>query len=484
MHNTNMLLVLDKPEKLDEQLFANLEPIASIADEVYTKLTPNKLQFEKELAKFEESGGNHNPDLRPRLLPEDIEELKALESKLLSLKEDAKTHPDQRVSAMYVLRINELVANIRMALAATPGALKKTKGQSARAFELYNYFVYGRPRQDIFEATTSHYSDLAGGLIDDERAYVAEAARTVLDLLPSSGTDASILMPDLETFLDVRDRHFAEGTGRFALMFEGADIPSRGPITNDVGDPILRVGLDNIGLTNYNILDASAASWSMTHDPENPGLQRPKKINMPINRFTGLPVHELTHGLERSNGLRQKVMLYGIGTDRYALGNEGRAVVMEQLPYETPEEFTKSKRWDDILRRHLSISLGLGYGNEAATERSFAEVYRIINAIDYLQEIKKVKPETLEAEGLEAVIAAARKKAHDRTVSLLKRTLKGTDGKGGAYLKDIAYLEGNILVWEAERARPGIIDEGDKAKFDITNPRHLEDARHFEVISN
>ena len=57
--------------------------------------------------------------------------------------------------------------------------------------------------------------------------------------------------------------------------------------------------------------------------------------------------------------------------------------------------------------------------------------------------------------------------------------LKGTDGTGGAYLKDTVYLEGNVAVWQV----PELIPEGDKGKYDIANPRHTESLVRLGVIS-
>jgi hypothetical protein len=80
---------------------------------------------------------------------------------------------------------------------------------------------------------------------------------------------------------------------------------------------------------------------------------------------------------------------------------------------------------------------------------------------------------------------AADNRADNRTTVLLqRRVLKGTDGKGGAYLKDKIYLEGNVACWQAVCIRPEIIEEGDKGKFDtITNLRHIAILRSIGALA-
>jgi hypothetical protein len=187
--------------------------------------------------------------------------------------------------------------------------------------------------------------------------------------------------------------------------------------------------------------------------------------NMPAERFVGLGAgHEIgSHLVERVNGSRGPLALASIGLDRYESGNEGRAVIREQVPYETFDQFGKLVRWRDILRRHIAVSYGHGVGDD--DPKSSAEVYELMNAIDTMYQ-SKLTPDEPEATHV---------KARAKTDALLLRELKGTDGTGGAYLKDKVYLEGHVSNWLTAATRgPQAISEGDLGKFDINNPRHIQ----------
>jgi len=62
------------------------------------------------------------------------------------------------------------------------------------------------------------------------------------------------------------------------------------------------------------------------------------------------------------------------------------------------------------------------------------------------------------------------------------RALKGTRGTGGAYMKDIVYLEGNIRCWQIAATHPERILYGDIGKFDITNERHIRALQQLHIL--
>src|SRR5690606_18565404 len=117
------------------------------------------------------------------------------------------------------------------------------------------------------------------------------------------------------------------------------------------------------------------------------------------------------------------------------LGNEGRAVIREQVPYETFDEFGTLLRWRDIMRRHVAISYAAGVGSEAPASSS--EIHEFMTTLEMMYQTVAKKGDTL----------AAFNAAQKRTDDLLVRVLKGTDGKSGAYYKDKVYLEGHVSSW-------------------------------------
>jgi hypothetical protein len=80
-------------------------------------------------------------------------------------------------------------------------------------------------------------------------------------------------------------------------------------------------------------------------------------------------------------------------------------------------------------------------------------------------------------------LRVAREAAQKKTDTLLLRVLKGTDGNGGAYLKDIVYLQGHVANWlTAASSGPDAISDGDLGKFDINNARHNDALRAVGLL--
>lgn len=442
-------LVIEPHTPLDEPWNSQLRAITEMEMPIYEQLLPTKAELEAEKARFFAARGAYNPDLGPRHLDDKHIDEQSLQSFKNALLADETLSPDIRQA--YRWRVNEFIAERRMLCAASQG--------DKRRFEAYNHFIYGRPNGEIFAATTDWFRQQADEALSSEDDALREAAQQVLDVVPNMGGSRFLLVPDDETYRLVRERHYRPG-GHFALLFAGVTLPERGPVTPEVGEPILEGVRSNLHAEEYEIADAAGKTWSVSHGPKQ--LLRPANYSMPLNRFVGLgPGHEWAHVLERINGDRQPLRLSGLGLDRYENGNEGRAVMREQVPYESFEAFSKQLRWQDILRRHFAVSLAEGLAGE---KLDFSHVYEVVNAVDRLWERQKNPTD----------IAAADKKAEDRTWSLLAtRVLRGTDGKGGAYLKDKVYLEGNVACWAAARNHPELIEQGDLGKFDIANPRHI-----------
>lgn len=441
-------LVVEAQPPLDADQAELLARIDNCASEVYRELTVPDPVFANLLARFEQTG--ELPDLRAHHA--DPTKLEEQEVRLHRFKKNILSDGlDPVLQQAYRWRINELIGNVRLATASYQGRMT--------TFERYNGYVYGRPNRQIAAATADWFRHQAEQHLDHANPAVRDAAIRVLRVVPDLNGSRDLLVPDPAVFEQVRAEHFRPG-GHYTLLLAGVELPETGPITPTVGEPALRQVRANLQAQGYAIVDSAGASWSVSHIKKE--LQRPAGYSMPLERFVGLgPGHEWTHILEYINGLRSAVRLSGLGLDRYELGNEGRALIREQVMYQTFAGFAAQKRWQDVLRRHFSISLGQGATGEP---QNFGQVYTVINAIDTMYERAK-KPDNT---------AAADKTAHKRTTTLLRRTLKGTDGTGGAYHKDIVYLQGNVACWQAAADNSAIIEMGDRGKFDITNPRHLQ----------
>lgn len=392
----------------------------------------------------------------------DIETLNAREQALRAWKAEllADTTLDLDIKQLYRWKVNEYIANIKMMQASQAGDMKM--------FRRWNEFIYGKPDEHIYRSALDWVAHDAEKLlaIEEQHPAIVGVAQNVLRLLEGKRGYRELLIPDADTFEAVRADHMSE-RGYYGLLLAGVPVPE-GKITREVGDPILEQVIHNIGSTK-SIIDSPNATWGVT----DAGVKRPASHNMPHKRFIGLGLgHEVgSHELERTNGARGPVAIAGRGLDRYESGNEPRAVVREQVIYDTFDEFGKLVRWRDILRRDIAIGYAWGVGEDAP--KKSAEVYEFLNTIDRMYQVK-LRPDDVET---------AHANAKAKTDALLLRILKGTDGSGGAYSKDKVYLEGHVAVWYTAATRGSqAISEGDLGKFDINNPRHISALQRLGLL--
>lgn len=361
---------------------------------------------------------------------------------------------DPEIKQAYRWKVNEDIANLFIVQASRDGAMN--------AFHRWNEFVYGKPDETIYRAALDWIAKDAETLATSDKPAVAEAASEVLTMLEGQRGYRELLHPSNETFDAVKNDHMREG-GYYALLLAGVDLPQKGKITNETGDPMLWHILRHNLQSDYDIVDSASGDWSVVHSKGQ--VERPKAFNLDVRRFQGLGVgHEMgRHLLEKVNGLRGPVRLASTGLDRTEWGNEGRAVVSEIVPYDTFDEFGKLVRWRDILRRDIAIGYASGIGSDSP--RRSSETFAFVNTIDRMYQ-SKLTPDNSDE---------TKTKADRKTGILLARILRGVDGsQGGAYLKDKVYLEGHVATWlTAAEKGADAISEGDLGKFDINNPRHI-----------
>lgn len=443
---------------MEESLRRVIEPTS----QTYKKLT---ITGERKVDALASLHGGDSPDMTATHLSEleleaQLAKLKTWKNALLEIDD-----LDPLVRQAYRWRINEDIANVHMLRASAAGNM--------REFRRWNEFIYGKPNEPIYRAALDWVANDADAMIDQFGADSpqGQAAQTVLYNIGGRRGDRSLLAPSEETFQAVREDHMRSG-GYYSLLLAGVEVPTEGKIERDVGEPILRhVVSDNLQ-SDYDIKPVEGTVWGVDHVERV--VEQPEEYAMPPKRFVGLGLgHEPgTHLLEKANGDRGPIKLASRGLDRHEVG-EGRAVVREQVVYDTFDEFGKLIRWRDIMRRDIAIGFASGVADERM--RTAAETYDFMYAIDLMYQTK-LKPNDQEV---------AAEKARKKTDPLILRVLKGTDGTGGAYLKDKLYLEGNVAVWlAAKKYGPRIISDGDLGKFDITNPRHIMLMQYFGLLPN
>ena len=434
---------------LDDTWYKQLTRIAGVATEIYTVLGPSPVELASAKRLFFASSAAVNPALRPSPAMDytALERNRAQLEQLLTQVLQEISNP--LVQSAYEQRITELIQNVDLLFASLAG--------DDTTFATLNTMLYGVPDVHIFAAAAGHFRTQAEAALNHSEPAVKAAAAMVLEVLPNVSQPPAMLQPDPQTFAAIKQLH--EGPdGFYTKLFAGALLPVTKTITARAGDALLHRLLQNIGATSYRLIDATDGFWGVRYHPQ--GIVRPLSYRLPREQFLGTVGHEIgSHLLERLNGADQPLRLLGFGLQGYEAGNEGRAVLREQIVYPNWHTWASQLRWQDILRRHVAISLGIGL--DRGRPRTFAEVYAIMHAVDVLWE-------HLHDNDSDAI-----QRAQDRTWDLLTRVLSGTNGTGGAYLKDIVYLEGNTACWQLAATRPDLIMAGDHGKFAITNSDHL-----------
>lgn len=469
------LLLPDNPEQsIDEATHDSFSDVKTDIPETYKQLT---LSPDKKAAAISAWENGEDPDLTVDSIDRDqlIERSKMLRQWKAELVADESIDPD--VKQIYRWRINEDIANTEMVIASNDGDMRR--------FQVWNEFVYGKPNAPIYKAALDWVAHDAEKILlygNKYSQFAKDSANKVIELIGDNRGQRMLLPPSEDTFGKVRDDHMREG-GYYDLLLDGVDVPD-GKITPEIGDPIIeKVVGDNLQ-SDYAIEDASGASWGVNHT--NGTIERPSKYNMPKERFVGLGLgHEIgSHLLERVNGSRGPIKLAVEGLNGYESANEGRAVIREQVQYDDIDDFNKTVRWRDIMRRHIAISYACAAGEKKVVDpendkkyihgRPSSDVYNFMNAIDTMYQAKISKDDD------ENTI---REKAEKKTTDLLLRVLKGTNGKGGAYLKDKVYLEGNVACWlTAAQKGADAISAGDLGKFNINNPDHIRYMIKFGLL--
>jgi hypothetical protein len=454
---TNALLIDERPA-IDAEWFARLEVTAKYTPEIYAWLGRPSSEQAAAYAEFAASGFTTSPNLRPNTSMQVAIEAEKQQLSALQAEVTAKESSDL-VRTAYQQKLQELGNCASLYGAALAG--------DAAEFARLNEALYGRPDTAVFVAVCAWYRAWATGL----SAAPTPLVQAVLEKLPNlhephgSHGQVAKLRPSDAVFADQRHKHMSQTSpqGFYPQLFQGLPLPT-GTVTPVTGDRLIKQLLANVQAYDYQIADSPNPFWGLRYSTTS--VVRPKTYALDAQQFLGVVGHEIgSHLLERLNGRRQPLRLLGFGLQGYEQGNEGRALLREQVVYPSWDEFAKQERWHHILRRHLAISLAVGLDG---VPRAFAEVFAIINAIDTLWAAQQNPHHSTDSHQLQ-------ERANGSTWELLYRVLAGTDNTdGSAYYKDIVYLEGNINCWRMAALQPESIQMGDLGKIDIANPAHME----------
>lgn len=440
----------------DEKWYKRLSELLSLTGEVFAALELPQDELHRRRIMFRASNYSQNPDLLPRHI--DKTALQFCNTQLQELLSDLEREEQNvAVKEVYTARIQEMIANNTMIIAATVG--------DSETFRNQNEFIYGKPDRQIFYDVCSWIRGDAEKTLEHSDGALKNFAKTILQLVPKSTGNPNGIMPDEATFHKIRNLHHQKG-GFYDTLFRGLSLPSSGKVGQDLGDEICIQVLKNIG-SDYDLAYAENGIWAVLQTQKS--VVRPPDYELDRDEFVGIVSHEIgSHLLEAVNGGKQPLRLLETGLDRYEFGSEGRAFLREQIVYPNEATFIRQASWEYIIVLHLGVSLAEGLDGRPYT---FSELYNIIYWLFSFWRERRF-PYDVRNEQI----------VRDEAWFLAVRISKGSVGSGGAYMKDIVYLEGNIRCWEVARHQPELILLGDEGKFDIANQSHIQVLQRLGII--
>ncbi len=450
-----------------------------------------------------------NPTLDyPKL---DIDNLNNREKILLELKyRILEEEPNEIIKQSYRWKINEKIAEIRM--------LRATASGDMRRFQRYSEFIYGKPSLDVFVYTLNNLRVKTREQLKSTSIEIRQAAEALLSVLPEDivlegqGDSSDISESNANTSFDFQgiggdsameiglmDSDEAE-VGDINLDVDGLRPPSKATfgfakkqtesgltqLVDNIeeqgfgGDSIMDLGLsetdtllEGLGARELKeifemalnmlqavgwtaVIDSTSGNKGINVSQEKREVIIPKTRRLLLGKLQKILVHEIgTHVRRRLAGQRSVMMLLQLGFDRYAGGEEGIAVMREQVLNESFKNFGGMIGY---------LSAGLAYGLDGKP-RDFREVYNILEKYYVLQAL--IGPDEIEDEE----VSSPPNKAWGRAV----RTFRGTNCKtpGVCHTRDIIYRKGNIGIWRVIGTNPDELMRFNVGKYDPANPRHI-----------
>lgn len=443
--------ILSAPsDSVDSEWYRQLKPLLDEAGETFVLLMPSDEKLQRQHDEFIASGYTTLTDLYPEV--PGSSRLDTCRTKLETLRSAISVAEDNTaVREAYANKIDEQLLNIDMILAAKSGNNLEFQKANQALYDTPNYAIFAAACSWVREQAQKDYGDSVSMDLRDE----------VLRVIPDVQGNSSLLFPSSNVFDTVKKLHF-EQDGYIEQLFASASVGDGTFITPETGDSIVRQVIKNIGST-FELVDSPSGLWSVLHSKRQ--VTRPVHFRLTKAAFIGIVSHEIgSHLLESRNGAVSSLQLLQLGLDRYEHSNEGRAFLREQIMYETIEDYVNQPNWKPTqasweyrVAIHMIISLASGLHGRAY---DFAELYHLLTVLFRFWTAKR-------GEHIDE------RTIHAGAWSMATRALKGTDGKGGAYLKDIVYLEGNITCWQIAKQHPEMILYGDKGKFNIANSDHV-----------
>lgn len=427
-------------KKVDEKWYGRFTEASSLSTSDYLSTDPKARETQKELFV---KGEIVNPELgRNKTIEPGELDLRA--GTLLELKRDIiKNEPNEVVAQAYRWRINEKIADIYLLKSAIEGDMRK--------FKKWSEFIFGKPSKEVFDFTVSQINLKIDLGLKSENPEIKNAAKDLRgSLIPTSTTSETPALPTSGELAFAKETTLNE----FGDVINTDDSdPGRKFDSQEIKESFEKA-LNTLGISGWEIVIDSDARTTFVSQ-EKKMVTVPEAKSLKLKSLNQLILHELgTHTARREKGERSKLMLLGLGLDRYLKGDEGVATMREQVLNEKVDDFAG-------FEGHLSISLAYGFAGEPL---DFRGTYEVLNKYFYLNSLLKGKDS-------ESAKSSAQNTAWNNAI----RIFMGTDYKtpGVCYTKDIAYREGSIGVWDVIRKNPEEMHRFSVGKYDPANTRHI-----------
>ena len=427
------------PERLeahDEEIF---DEFNSFKIDVYDDIAPDPEVLSDQKEAFL-AGEIENPHFTYH--KNHSKDYRGTEEELLRLKDRVRSDeqfPDAVVRA-YEWAINEKIAKLRMLREVSELQEDGDVQSHMRRFQHYAEYVYGSPRQEIFDDLLARIGVDLRAIPDPSDAELSAARTRLLNLV---GDRERTLTPP-----EFRDD---EGEVEVKRTITSAE---------EVAE-IFREALDSYGITGWEVvIDENAVNIGVNSSKRVvrvPTDERLKIRTYPLTaeKIKGLIVHEIgTHALREHRGFSSTLKLLSVGLDRYEKDEEGVATYLEQQ-YTKPRDFSGEEGY---------LAIGLARGLDGHSPRTFREVFDVL--VDYYQVVHQSDK------------LVARELAWKRCL----RTFRGTPGDlpGVVFPKDIFYREGNIMLWKLLGSETATDHDLMRGKYGF-NPRHMQILADLEV---
>lgn len=408
--------------------------------ETLTALTGDKDYRTEQRSRFL-SGEIENPSLDYPSI--DREDLVKREQELLVLKKDILAgEQNEIIKQVYRWRINEKIAGLRMLFAVDDG--------NTRRFKKYAEFIYGKPSIEIFAYTVRSLHSELEKYLDSERPDIQRVAEELTVLLPQDLKETKVFTLPAEETIQLAQESTLEEIGALVNIPEVLEIFEAKDIKQAFEQSLQALRAEGWQV----VLDTSSAT-GIRVSQEKEEIKVPESKRLLFNRMRTLIAHEIgTHVARRIRGERSKLMLLGLGLDRYEQGEEGIATMREQAVRGKVRDFSG-------LEGHLAISLANGLDGK---KRDFRDVYEVMQKYYLFKQLVRGKD-----------LTTAEKEAQIKAWNRCIRTFRGTNCStaGACFTKDVVYRQGNIGVWDVIREHPEEMQRFSIGKYDPANPRHI-----------